>query len=326
MLPGLFCSAVIALLAFALSGSAWAQQHGISPLVIAIVLGMLFGNTVYTATGRSLHAGLAFSQKVLLRIGVALFGLNIGFDQIAALGWSAVWLDGMVIVAVMLIGTWIGCRWFRLELDMALLTAIGSAICGAAAVLAAAPILRADNQKVAMAVATVVLFGTVAMFAYPLVYPWLGMDSHAYGIYLGSTVHEVAQVVAAGAAVSQSAAETGVIVKLIRVMMLAPTLIILSIWLNRRSAADQRTPLYVPWFVIAFIVISALNTWLPIPEPVHARLVQADLFLLAMAMGALGVDTHFGRLKTLGLKPLGLATVLFGLLFGGGLLLNKVWI
>jgi uncharacterized integral membrane protein (TIGR00698 family) len=319
-LPGLAVALGFALAAYVIAALPWSQANGVSPLVVAIILGLVYGNTFYHHHRKVLFDGLVFSQQKLLRLGVAMYGLNISFVQIAELGWSVVLLDCVVILAVMLLGVAAG-RWvFGLDRTMSVLVAIGAAICGAAAVLAAGPVSRANVQQVSMAVATVVLFGTLAMFVYPVIYPWLPFDEAGYGIYAGSTIHEVAQVVAAGAAVGKEAADTGVIVKLIRVMLLAPTLILLGLWL--RGSGSEKQKLYIPWFVLAFIAVSALNTWVAIPAGLHDALVKTDLIVLSMAMAALGVDTNLEKLRHLGPKPFLLAGTLFLFLVFGGLLLN----
>ena len=323
-IPGLLLAGGITAVAFGLTLIPALKALGFSPLVLAILLGMIYGNTFYRQHQGPLEPGLKFSQAKLLRLGVAMYGLNISFDAIADLGMAVVWLDIAVIIMVMLVGMFIGRKVLGLDRGMAAMVSIGAAVCGAAAVLAAAPVTKANSQQVAMAVATVVLFGTISMFLYPVIYPMLPLSGDAaYGIYAGSTIHEVAQVVAAGVAVSPEAADTGVIVKLIRVMLLAPLLIIMGIWL--REARHEKHPLYIPWFVIAFIGVTAINTWVDIPTKLHQILVTADLVFLSMAMAALGVDTNFHKLKDLGPKPLILALSLFVLLLGAGLLLN-LWI
>lgn len=324
LVPGLLLAGGITAVAFGLTQIPAVQVLGFSPLVLAILLGMVYGNTFYQKHQGPLEVGLKFSQAKLLRLGVAMYGLNISFSAIAELGMAVVWLDIAVIIMVMLVGMFIGRKVLGLDRGMAAMVSIGAAVCGAAAVLAAAPVTKASSQQVAMAVATVVLFGTISMFLYPIIYPLLPLSGDAaYGIFAGSTIHEVAQVVAAGVAVSPEAADTGVIVKLIRVMLLAPLLIIMGIWL--REAREEKQPLYIPWFVIAFIGVTAINTWVDIPANLHQMLVTADLVFLSMAMAALGVDTNFHKLRDLGPKPLILALSLFVLLLAGGLLLN-LWI
>jgi len=254
-IPGLLVAGGITAAAFGLTKIPAISTLGFSPLVLAILLGMLYGNTIYRKHQGVLEPGLKFSQAKLLRLGVAMYGLNISFAEIAKLGMSVVWLDIAVITMVMLVGMFIGRKILGLDRGMAALVSIGAAVCGAAAVLAAAPVTKAKSPQVAMAVATVVLFGTISMFLYPMIYPLLPLSGDAaYGIYAGSTIHEVAQVVAAGVAVSPDAAHTGVIVKLIRVMLLAPLLIIMGIWL--REARHEKQPLYIHRLLLISIFVS----------------------------------------------------------------------
>src|SRR5215470_17814314 len=138
-------------------------------------------------------------------------------------------------------------------------------MCGESAVIAIKPVIRGQAHKVTIAVATVVVFGTLAMFAYPLLYPSLGLSEHAYGVFTGSTVHEVAQVVAAGRSVSEAAAATAVIEKMLRIMMLAPFLMVLAGFGRERSSggsagAASGAPIVIPWFALLFIVASAVNS------------------------------------------------------------------
>jgi uncharacterized integral membrane protein (TIGR00698 family) len=232
-------------------------------------------------------------------------------------------VDVVMLVSVFGLALWLGTRVLRLDRDTSLLVGIGSAICGAAAVLAAEPVLRAQAHKVSVAVATVVVFGTLAMFLYPLLYPHLGMDAHTYGLYVGSTVHEVAQVVVAGSAVGPQAAATAVIEKMLRVMLLAPFLLLLSAFLRRGGdGAGAGTRVQVPWFAVLFVVVAGIHSlhWLP-PRWI-AVLIQVDTVMLAMAMAALGVRTHYGAIRQAGLAPILLAASLAAYLLVGGWLVN----
>jgi len=171
----------------------------------------------------------------------------------------------------------------------------------------------------------VVVFGTVAMFAYPLLYGPLGLSEHAYGVFTGSTVHEVAQVVAAGRSVSDAAADTAVIEKMLRIMMLAPFLLVLSS-LRRKSrsnAAAVHAPITVPWFAVLFVVASAVNSLHVLPQRVVSALIEIDTLLLATAMAALGLRTHVGAIRQAGLRPLLPAAVLFVFLVVGGYAINR---
>jgi uncharacterized integral membrane protein (TIGR00698 family) len=262
---------------------------------------------------------------------VVLYGFRITFTQIAGVGWSGAMTDVLVIVLTFGLALAVGIYWLKMEWDTVVLIGVGSSICGAAAVLATEPVVRSHAHKVSVAVATVVVFGTIAMFLYPVLYPMLGMSETAYGLYVGSTVHEVAQVVAAGKAVSEVAASNAVIEKMLRVMLMSPFLIILSMVLSRMQAAgnthgQHRNIPTIPWFAVMFVVVSGFNSLDLLPQAWVQIILQADLFLLAMAMYSLGLRTSVGALKQAGVRPLILAGVIFLFLSVGGYWLNRVMI
>jgi uncharacterized integral membrane protein (TIGR00698 family) len=308
------------------------QHYGLSALTLAIVLGIVAGNTFFPRIAAQTAAGVDFSKSTLLRAGIILFGLRITFQQIAAIGWAGVVIDALIVVLTFVIAVQLGTRLFGLDRQTSMLIGAGSALCGAAAVMATEPVVRGQAYKVSVAVATVVVFGTLGMFAYPLLYPFLGLSEHAYGVFTGSTVHEVAQVVAAGRGVSEAAAATAVIEKMLRIMMLAPFLLALSGWQreSRASRSDApagertvRAPIVIPWFAVLFIVASAVNSLQVLPAGVVAALIEIDTVLLATAMAALGLRTHVGAIREAGLRPLLLAAALFAFLVLGGYAINR---
>jgi uncharacterized integral membrane protein (TIGR00698 family) len=187
-------------------------------------------------------------------------------------------------------------------------------------------VVRGQAHKVSVAVATVVIFGTLGMFAYPLLYPYLQLSDTAYGLYAGSTIHEVAQVVVAGRAVSEAAASAAVIEKMLRVMMLAPFLVILGSRLGggEQGSVASKPRIAVPWFAVLFIGAAGLNSLHLLPPAVVQAILQLDTVLLAMAMAALGLRTHAGAIRQAGAKPILLASVLFVFLMGGGYLINRL--
>lgn len=317
----------IAISALALASLPALAALGLSALPLAILMGMVAGHfkpATITAGEQSLSR---FSQQKLLRAGIVLFGFSLNFQQIAAVGWQALLLDGIVITTTFLLGSWLGVKLFRLEPNVAMLTSVGSAICGAAAVMATEAVLKPKERDVTVAVATVVLFGTLAMFSYPLLYAFSGMSELAYGIFIGSTVHEVAQAVAAGQSIGAEALQNAVIVKLMRVMLLAPFIICLSYVLSRqKSAKVEGGKLIIPWFVLGFVLAAGVNTLLPIPSFAHSTLHMASQFSLAMAMAALGLNTRWSTIRAAGARPLLLAGVLFVVLMLGGYGLNRLLI
>jgi uncharacterized integral membrane protein (TIGR00698 family) len=325
-LPGLLLAGLLAFLAQEMAGIAWLQAHGISVLTMAIVLGIATGNTLYPYVSASSAKGIAFSKQYLLRSGIVLYGLRLTFTDIAHVGVGGVLIDAIVLSSTFAIACWAGVRLFKLDRKTAMLIGAGSSICGAAAVMATEPVVEARCEQVAIAVATVVVFGTVGMFLYPMLFElaarhFMSVSQSAYGIYAGSTIHEVAQVVAAGRAVSESAANTAVITKMVRVMMLAPFLMGLSAYLSR-DVASKATRIVIPWFAVGFVAVAAFNSFDLLPHALVATAVSIDTVLLAMAMAALGLTTHVSAIRTAGLKPLGLAAFLFGWLLMGGFLIN----
>jgi uncharacterized integral membrane protein (TIGR00698 family) len=339
-LPGLALVAIVAALAIMLGKIGWFASTGISALTLAIVLGMLVGNTLYPRVARAADGGVTFSKQTLLRLGIILYGLRLTFQDIAHVGIAGVAIDSLVLSSTFILSWWMGTRLFGLDRETALLIGAGSAICGAAAVMATEPVVRGRAEQVTIAVSTVVVFGTVAIFLYPAIYHFiirhhlLAMSSASYGIFAGSTIHEVAQVVAAGRSISEDAANTAVITKMVRVMMLAPFLAILSAVLARTGPGTPTAPggnvrepnsvrqssgIVIPWFAVGFIGVAACNSLGVLPKTAVAAAVTFDTVILAMAMAALGLTTHVSAVRSAGVKPLALAASLFvWLLFGGG--------
>ncbi|MEE7530844.1 YeiH family protein [Klebsiella huaxiensis] len=321
--PGLALTAV-------LTGAAlWAGSFpaiagaGFSALTLAILFGMVIGNTIYPKIWQSCDGGVIFAKQHLLRLGIILYGFRLTFAQIADVGVSGIVIDVLTLSSTFFIACFLGQKVFGLDKHTSWLIGAGSSICGAAAVLATEPVVKAEASKVTVAVATVVIFGTIAIFLYPAIYPFLAhwFTPEAYGIYMGSTMHEVAQVVAAGHAVSPDAENAAVIAKMLRVMMLAPFLLLLAARVKQLTPAEsgEKSKITIPWFAILFIVVAVFNSFHLLPKAVVDMLVTLDTVLLAMAMAALGLTTHVSALKKAGAKPLLMALMLFvWLIVGGG--------
>jgi uncharacterized integral membrane protein (TIGR00698 family) len=227
----------------------------------------------------------------------------------------------------------LGVRVFGLERRTAILIGAGSSICGAAAVMATEPVVRAKADQVTMAISTVVVFGTAAIFVYPALYAVANHGSapigpEAFGVYTGSTIHEVAQVFAAGRSVSEEVANTAVVAKMVRVMMLAPFLIILSAWLSRGSEeeshahAHAKAQISIPWFAVWFIAAVVFNSFGLLPPWLVRGVCSIDTFLLAMAMAAMGMTTQLRAVREAGPLPLLLGGVIFVWLIVGGAAIN----
>ncbi len=334
LLPGLAISAALAGAAMALGRIDWLQNHGFSALTLAIVLGMLLGNTVYPRVAVFCGTGVGISKQNLLRLGVVLYGLRLTVQDIGHVGLAGVATDTLVLCSTFALACLVGIKWLGMDRKTVMLIGAGSSICGAAAVMATEPVVRARAEQVTVAVATVVVFGTLSIFLYPVLFElnqhwqFIPGGAEGFGIYAGSTIHEVAQVVAAARSVGTHAADTAVIAKMVRVMMLAPFLIMLSAWLARDEAKTDtavtrtKAKLAVPWFAFAFVCVVLFNSLQLLPAPVVSTVTEIDTVLLAMAMAALGLSTHVSSIRKAGIKPLLLALTLFVWLVVGGALIN----
>ena len=307
---------------------------GLSSLTLAILIGMILGNTVYTNFSERLNEGVCFAKGQILRLAIMFYGFKLTLTQVSSVGLPAVMSDALVLTSTFLLTYWIGTKLLKVDKQTVLLIGSGASICGAAAVIAAEPVIKAEAHKVTIAVATVVVFGTVAMLLYPFLYhlgwlqPWL--SAQQYGVYTGSTIHEVAQVVVAGNAVSPEVGDTAVVTKMIRVMMLAPFLLVLSFALTKGCSENGENASFmsrikevkVPWFAFIFIAIVLLHTWVPMTASFERSMVMLDDVLLTMAMFALGLTTHLSAIKQAGVKPLILGAMMFAWLIVGGGFIN----
>jgi uncharacterized integral membrane protein (TIGR00698 family) len=305
-LPGVAAACLVGLAAFVLAR--WTPA--MSPLIWAILLGAAVANVV--TMPRVLAAGITFSSKHLLRLAVGLLGIRLAFSQMMDVGVAG--LTTIVVgtastfVLLYLVGQKLG-----LSRTLATLVAAGTSICGAAAIVAMAGVVDSKDEETAVGVGTVTLLGTVAMLTYPLVGQALGLDHQGFGIWAGASIHEVAQVVAAGfsfdrAVAGGNAVDLATVVKLGRVMLLAPMAVIMSL-VFRAGAARGSTggaPV-VPWFVTVFLIMVAVRSSGVLPEAVIRTLVTVDTVMLAVAMGGLGLDLRWAKIRAAGLRPIWIA-------------------
>ena len=304
---------------------------GLSPLIVGIVAGAVYGNALRDGMPASWAAGVNFSARKLLRIAVAFFGLRVSLQEIAQVGLPGLTQSALIVVSTLVIGTWAGIKIMKLDRDTALLTAAGSAICGAAAVLAFESTLQSKPHKSAMAVGSVVLFGTLSMFLYPVLFKagWLHLDTVGAGLFFGGTIHEVAQVVGAASNVSPEATHIATIVKMTRVMLLVPVLLVVGLWVNRAArgtkhdsdgaAGHAPRKLAIPWFALGFLACVVINSLHVLPAAATSTLNLLDTFALTMAMTALGIETRFSQIREAGPRALTTGLILYVWLIAGGL-------
>ncbi|MDO9206922.1 MAG: YeiH family protein [Sulfuricurvum sp.] len=349
---GIFLVAVFATAATFIADLSLVRNLGISALVVGIVMGIVFANTLHQKMPQAWEGGVTFSGKKILRFAIVFYGFRITFQQIAEVGMQGFMVSLLVLSSTMIIGIWLGTKVFKMDRDTSILTASGASVCGAAAVLATEPVLKAEEYKTAIAVSMVVLFGTISMFLYPVLYAtliepatgFLHMSPSTFGMYVGGTIHEVAQVVAVPASVPGAGpdmANTAVIVKMTRVIMIAPMLIVLGLVLSamakQSGGESSKVKLVIPWFAVYFIGMAGVNSLihnytLTAPEDMAIMITGVigniniiDTFLLTMAMTALGMGTRFAKFKGLGLAPIYTAGSMFIWLVVGGFVITQ-WV
>ena len=323
MLHGVLLITLFACAAFYIGDMNWVKALSFSPMVVGIIIGMLYANSLRNNLPDTWVPGIKFCSKRILRTGIILYGFKLTFQDVMAVGFSAIVMDAIIVCGTIGLGILVG----------RLLTACGSAICGAAAVLGVDGAIRPKPYKTAVAVATVVIFGTLSMFLYPILYRAgiFDLSPEMMGLFTGSTVHEVAHVVGAANAMGAEVSNNAIIVKMIRVMMLVPVLLVIA-WTVARDVAKRdsletsdasKPKISIPWFAILFLVVIGFNSLGLLPEGIVAWINQLDTFLLTMAMAALGAETSFDKFKKAGFKPFLLAAILYCWLLGGGYCLVK---
>jgi len=306
LLPGLLLTFILAAVAFELRSLLGITA--LSPLIIAIVLGMAFHNTV--GTPGTFKSGVAFSMRRILRFAIVLLGLQLSFAQLIKVGTVGLAIIAVTLAATFLFTVWLGRR-LGIDRKLAQLIAAGTSICGASAIIATNTVTRASDEDVAYAVACVTVFGSASMLLYPALEGLVQLAPHAFGLWAGASIHEIAQVVAAAFQNGTSSGHFGTIAKLSRVMLLAPTILVLGYVSAKRLqtvGGDHVTPaiqpLPMPLFVLGFLAMMVFNSFDLIPQVDKTYLVQATTFFLTVALAAMGLETDFGKLRAKGWRPL----------------------
>lgn len=304
ILPGVLLTALIALVAFVVHAAPGMSM--LSPLIIAIILGMICRNTI--GAPARVRPGIAFSLRRILRLGVMLLGLQLTLGQLAAVGATGLIVIVTTVTVTFLFTLWLG-RVMGVGRKLTELIAAGTSICGASAVIATNAVTDGSDEDVAYAVACVAVFGTLSMLIYPLLPGILNLDANSFGLWAGSSIHEVAQVVAAAFQFGPEAGEIATVTKLGRVLMLVPVVVGLG-WLSTRHKSADREKSNngaappIPWFVVGFVALVLFNSFVPIPTAILDPTVHATTFMLAMALAAMGLETDVRKLAAKGFKPL----------------------
>nr|WP_263484293.1 YeiH family protein [Mesorhizobium sp. CA8] len=319
VVPGLVLVAMITSVAYSARGFSGLTLF--SPMILAVVAGMIYSNVL----GVPAHAkaGIAFSQKRLLRFAIVLLGFQLTLGQVVGIGLGGVGIVAATLGATFLFTVTLG-KLIGVDAKLAQLIAAGTSICGASAIVATNIVTDARDEDVTYAVAAITLFGTVAMLGFPLLAPVFGLDQHAFGLWAGASIHEVAQVIGAGFQNGTLAGETATVAKLTRVALLAPMVIALGVMARRGSGDGSGAKPPMPWFVVAFVAVVALNSLIAVPAQIHTAIASAAQVMLTMGLTAMGLQADISQLRSRGLQPLVLAFSAFIFIAGFSLTLVKL--
>lgn len=280
--------------------------RAVSPLMLAILLGLLLRNTI--GVPKSCQPGIQFSLKRLLRASIVLLGLQLSLMQLIMVGATGLSIVGLTLGFTFAFTVWMGRR-LKVHSTLIYLIAAGTSICGASAVIAVNAVVEDSDENVAYAVAMVTVFGTCSMLLYPPLSALLHLTPTAFGIWCGTSIHEVAQVVAAAFQNGAVSGQVATITKLSRVLLLAPMMLLLSRWAlgsEVRNVGNRRSQ-PIPWFVLYFIGFIGINSLGVLPENFKAAIIQLNQFVLVMALAAMGLETSLKKIRRVGMKPLYLA-------------------
>ncbi len=307
--PGVFLTITLAM-----ASTFVARSYGGPTMLFALLFGIAFN---HLAKDEKYAAGIAFSSKTILRFGVALLGVRLTLGELSALGLPTVALVVAGVVTTIVGGVAIG-RMLGLSSSFSILTAGAVAICGASAALAISAVIPKDKCKESntiLVVAGVTALSTLAMILYPVITQSLGLDDKAAGIFLGATIHDVAQVIGAGYAISDTAGETAAVVKLMRVACLVPAVLLIGMVMRDKNSEVEdgaKKPPLLPLFLVGFLVLVAINSMGLIPADVGTATSDVSRWCLVTAVAALGVKTNVGEILGVGPRPLmalGLQTI-----------------
>ena len=310
VLPGILLAGAIGALAFAVSRVQ--SAFVISPIILAIVFGILFRPVAVMSP--MFKPGVVFAQKRILRAAIILLGLQLTVAQVLEIGVTGLLVIGAAVVSCFLFTKWFGAL-IGCDGKLTELIAAGTSICGASAVVATNTVTRGSDEDVAYAVGCVTIFGSLAMILEPLLAHGLALSQIQFGLWAGSSIHEIAQVVAASFVHGDEAGHIATIVKLSRVVLLGPMVIALGLYAQRlaRHSEASREPVPMPWFVLGFVVLLGVNSTFKVPAEIMTWIVPATALMFAMALASMGLETDIRKLRLAGMKPLavGAASAVF---------------
>ena len=299
LMPGFIVSTVVAAAACFLS-----EHYGAPVMLFALLLGM---GVNFLATEGKCKAGIEFTAREVLRFGIALLGMRITLEQMTALGWQPIVLV-ISLVVITILASVIAAKVLGFNKFFGMLTGGATAICGAYAALALSAALPSHPQKEKATLFTVIgvsALSTLAMIVYPMIARWLELTPQHAGIFLGATIHDVAQVVGAGYSMSTETGDTATVVKLMRVAMLLPVIICAAMITRMQGvpSTGKRPPL-LPWFAVGFLILACINSTGWVPTVVQTGMNELSRWCLIISISALGMKTQLKELATVGIKPI----------------------
>ena len=297
MIGGISFTCLIALSGYALSLIPGFDRIG--PLACAIFLAV--GYRQVFGYPEALRSGLQFAAKKLLRLAIVLYGLKLNIEVVLTQGLGLLLLDAAVILFSIVLTLAIAKR-LKAASGLSLLLGVGTGVCGAAAIAAVSPIVRAKDDDTAISVGIISLVGTLFALLYTFLRPWLPLPAVEYGIWSGASLHELANVALAAAPAGEDALAMALLAKLGRVLLLVPLCLVLMYIMKRGGKAEGDASISFPWFLPGFLVMSlfgsyVLGTYIPVPESFHTVMATATTFILTMAMAGMGLDIHLRDLR-----------------------------
>lgn len=299
-----FALGILFTMAIATAGTGLANLPGINrigAMLSAILLAVIYRNVL--SYPESMREGVQFSARYILRFAIILYGFKLNIEVVLHKGGMLLVHDAITII-VAIATTMLLAKLLKADMKLSLLLGIGTGVCGAAAIAAVSPILKASDEDTAIGVGIIALIGTIFALAYTIIMPFLQISNVSYGIWSGVSLHEIAHVAAAAAPAGPDALAMGLLAKLGRVFLLIPLSFVLSLWMRHKGEGGKNKSASFPWFLVGFIVTSLIGTYLPIPKFVLNHISTASSFLLAAAMVGLGLNVHLSSLRTRAMRPL----------------------
>lgn len=280
----------------------------INSVMIALILGIALGNIV--SLPKNFESGISYTSGKLLELSIIFLAFSINYTHIAKLGTSS-FVAVAIVLFIILILTFVLARKFKCPGATGWLVGFGTAICGSSAIAALAPSVSKDKEDVAISMAVVNLYGTLGMIFLPMILLNIGLEAADIGFIIGGSLHSVGNVAGAGYTIGQEAGEAAITIKLARVALLTPGLIFINYLINRKSAQSWKDHFKLPWYLIGFILITIVGTFIAIPEDFIASMESIGKIILTIAMAAIGMKVSFKKLLQSGRKGLSFGLIIF---------------